>query len=164
MSRVLNQMSEDEAARFNVAPEERAAFVKIGVGKVNLTPSTGKPSWRRLVDVDLGNATQSQPSDHVGVAIPWEPEGEGKGISAAEILQVQTAISNDDWRADQRSPMWAGRAVAEALRYDISRPEHVARAKSILRQLVADRWLVQISKPNEKRMMKPYIEVGKWAE
>jgi RecA-family ATPase len=44
----LSAMSEDEAKTFGINPEERAAFVRLDKGKVNLAPPSRTAEWFRI--------------------------------------------------------------------------------------------------------------------
>ena len=92
MSRVLNVMGEEDAARFNIGVAERRAFVRVDSGKVNLTPAGAGPLWRRLVSVSLGNATKDRPADSVGVITAWEPVGHLACAGAARRFAAREAV------------------------------------------------------------------------
>ena len=163
MSRVLNVMGEEDAARFNIGVAERRAFVRVDSGKVNLTPAGAGPLWRRLVSVSLGNATKDRPADSVGVITAWEPDAL-PAIPAPDVLAIQTVVSNDEWRVDIRSPNWVGRAVAEAMNLRLEQPEQRNRAQITVKEMVAKGWLRVVQKRDAKRRVMTFVEVGEWVE
>src|SRR6202012_3480060 len=60
-ARVLNVMSEDEAARAGV--ESRRSYFRVDNGKANLAPPAEGSTWRQLVNVQLRNG---HPIPHTG--------------------------------------------------------------------------------------------------
>src|SRR5690606_20408923 len=69
-ARALNVMSPEIAKGFGIDDDERRSFVRIDDAKANLAPPSAA-KWFHLASVDLGNATNERPSDHVGVPEPW---------------------------------------------------------------------------------------------
>jgi hypothetical protein len=58
----LTPMSEDEARMFGIAAADRSGYIRLDSAKVNITAKTGKPSWFRLIGVNIGNGTPEYPT------------------------------------------------------------------------------------------------------
>jgi hypothetical protein len=114
-ARVLNIMSKDDASRVDVSAEERFRYFRVDNGKSNMTPPLDKAVWRKLVSVDLGNGTNEEPSDNVGVATSWTMPGLFEGLTTLDLRKVQARIMVGTWAESSQAGNWAGRAVAEAL-------------------------------------------------
>lgn len=68
-ARVLNTMSEEEAAQVGLTKARRYYF-RVDNGKANLTPPPDRSAWHKFEGVDLGNAPGG--GDNVGVVTSWE--------------------------------------------------------------------------------------------
>jgi hypothetical protein len=89
-TRVINQMSEAEGARFGV--ENRRLHVRTYSDKANLAPPADQSDWYELKNVVLNNGTEDMPGDHVGVATRWEVPGPFAKVSRETIHALLTAI------------------------------------------------------------------------
>lgn len=70
----LSTMSQDEARTFNVAENERRAFIRIDSGKVNIAPPLRDAKWFQIVGVNLRNGNHTyQSGDNVQTVEPWTP-------------------------------------------------------------------------------------------
>src|SRR6516164_6050411 len=63
--RVLNTMTKEEGERAGV--ERHRSYFRIDSGKTNIAPPPEDSQWRKIVSVDLGNATGDCPEDRIGV-------------------------------------------------------------------------------------------------
>ena len=87
-ARVLNVMSEDEAAQAGV--ENRKWYFRADNGKANLAPPAEKAEWFNFVSVPLGNG------DHVGVPVPWQFPNAFDGVTTANLREAQKAVALAD--------------------------------------------------------------------
>lgn len=141
--RVLNRMTEEQAATAGVAPDDRTSIFNIHQGKANLTKMSSAQDWRRLVSVPLGNGRGlTKPQDHAGVVSEWKwPTAEE---AAAEITQEQVAnicsvLAGGAYKASQNvKSMWAGEAVAYVLGLDIEEKSARSRCAALLKAWIAD--------------------------
>jgi hypothetical protein len=70
----LTAMSQEEAKLLGLSEIERCSLVRLDTGKVNITPKWHKAKWFRLVDVNIGNATELYPhGDQVQTVELWWP-------------------------------------------------------------------------------------------
>jgi AAA domain len=67
----LTTMSEEEAKRFDINPDERASYIRLDKGKVNLAPPARTATWFKLVGVPLLNGTAEYPSVGATQALGW---------------------------------------------------------------------------------------------
>ena len=135
-NRVLNRMTKEEAELAGVRPEERRSYFRIDKGeKDNMRPPIEKAEWCKLVGINLENETEEAPSDNVGVVTRWKMPSPFDGLSTTDLLRVQKKIATGEWRADARSPAWAGNAVAEILSLDVSEKVSAGKNQEIIRRL-----------------------------
>jgi hypothetical protein len=74
----LTPMSEDEAKRFDIEPDERHSYVRLDSAKVNIARPSEGATWFHLVGEPIGNGTEDYPSgDEIQVAKPWQPRKRG---------------------------------------------------------------------------------------
>jgi hypothetical protein len=97
----LTPMSEKEAEIFGIRPEERAQFVRVDQGKVNLIRRTDTAKWLRLVGVNLGNKNDLYPhGDNVQTVEPWYPPDIWRGLGNVRLNAILDVFDkgpiNDD--------------------------------------------------------------------
>jgi hypothetical protein len=81
-------MTEEEAKRFGILPDERKSYVRLDNAKVNIVRSM-KASWFRLVSIPLGNPTEKYPDgDHVQAIERWHPPETWEGISSETLNAI----------------------------------------------------------------------------
>ena len=159
-ARVLNPMSVKEAEEAGVA-NPRLHF-RTTNGKANLAPPASGSTWFHLASVSLGNGTGGpfDDSDHVGVVEPWTWPNAMDGVTLHDLRAVQRIVSHAQWRDDVRASEWVGKAVAQVLRLDTTRPADKAKILSLLRTWIASGALVRVQKEDKDRHLKFYVEVG----
>jgi hypothetical protein len=109
----LTRMTEDEAAGFGINESERAAYVRLDSGKVNIAPTAKSTTWFKLVGVQLNNGTAEYPSgDEVQTVTPWSPPSTWANLSTvmlnAALTEIETGLSNGQRFSD------AGPAIERA--------------------------------------------------
>jgi AAA domain len=163
-NRVLNRMTREEAERAGIPIEERRFYFRVDKGeKDNMRPPIEKAEWRKLVSVCLDNATDEAPADNVGVVTKWQMPSAFDGVTARDLLRVQQRISEGEWREDHRSKQWAGIAVAEVLDLDHSEKSARGKLKILMHTWVKNGALKVVSRKDEQRKNRNFIEVGAWA-
>ncbi|ACA15749.1 RecA-family ATPase-like protein [Methylobacterium sp. 4-46] len=160
-ARVLNAMSKDEVERAGV--EESWRYFKVTTGKANLAPRDEKATWYRTASVDLGNATQERPSDHIGVVTAWEWPDAFNGVNVDDLRRAQAAVAKGQWRADVQAKNWVGHPIAEALGLNPDDKRDRDRIKALLRTWIRMRMFVVVQGRDEKSKPRPFIEVGEAA-
>jgi AAA domain len=162
--RVLNPMSQDEAAKAGIEINQRRLYFRVDNGKANLAPPSDNASWRQLVSVGLGNRRDPYPEDSVGVVKAWKWPDAFAGLTADHLKAVQNKIGGGAWRADVQAGAWVGKAVAEALGLDVDEDGDKARIKSLLKTWLKNGSLVEVERQDEGRKARRHVEVGKWVE
>jgi hypothetical protein len=99
----------------------------------------------------------------VQVVTTWQWPDAFDGVTARDLFAVQKQISEGAWRESSQSPDWAGKAVAEVLDFDLQSAPLQNRVKSLLKTWLASGALKVVSKPDETRRERKFIEVGQWA-
>ena len=88
----LTAMSEEEANRFGIDPDERKSYVRLDRAKANLVRAI-KAMWFRLVSVQLGNKTKLYPEgDDMQALEAWVPPDAWQGLDADHINQILDKI------------------------------------------------------------------------
>jgi hypothetical protein len=159
--RVLAGMTPAEAARANV--ENPFRYFRVFSGKLNMAPRDDKSDWYHLESVDLGNRTADRPSDHVQVAVSWQWPNALDGLAARDLFAVQKHVSEGQWRKSATSPVWVGKAVAAVLDLDIEDAPVQTRIKSLLKTWIQTGALKVITKLDDHRKEREFVEVGQWA-
>lgn len=117
--RVLNRMTEDQATKAGLDPNDRFSYFWIHHGKANLTKLDNSQHWRKMESVPLGNGTGIlKPQDHAGVVTEWN--WPSKDEVAAQIpdnvlSEVLVRLANQNCRESAQSGDWAGYVVADAM-------------------------------------------------
>lgn len=156
--RILGVMTKEEADQAGV--EDRRAYVRVTCGKSNLSPMSDRATWRRLTSVPLGNGI---PGDVIGVASPWKFPEATEGMSVNDLLRVQKAVAEGEWRESSQADKWVGIPVASALGLDIVEAKSKGRVKALLKIWINSGSLKIVERPDEKRMLRKCVEVGAWA-
>src|ERR1700730_1936570 len=69
-ARVLNTMTHEEGEKVGI--EKHRSYFRIDNGKINIAPPPEHSEWRRIISINLDNATAECPADHVGVVVLWK--------------------------------------------------------------------------------------------
>jgi AAA domain len=89
----LTVMSEQEATNFGIKLEDRAAYVRLDRGKVNLAPPARSAEWFKLVGVPLDNGNDEYPNgDEVQTVEPWKSPKIWDGLSSETLNNALTDI------------------------------------------------------------------------
>lgn len=158
--RVLNRMSDDQAAKAGIQPDDRFGYFNITCGKSNLTALSHRLDWRKLEGVALGNGKGlAKPQDHAPVVTEWKwPSREE---IAAEVPtdvreRVLVKLANQNYRASEQSSEWAGYVLAEALGIDVEIGKAMTgekrKVKAILESWIESGVLATVDEPNPKHV------------
>lgn len=161
-ARVLNAMSKEERERAGVKPGE--AYFRVENGKANLAPPAEGADWYQVASIDLGNASEYEPSDNVGAVRTWQWPDPFDGISVNDLHAVQVAIDAGQWRENAQASNWAGQPIADVLGLNLDDKSDRQKVKSVLARWLKEGVLVKVMAPDKTRQERPMIEVGKWAE
>lgn len=89
-TRVINQMTEAEAAKFGI--ENRRLFFRTYSDKANLAPPAERSDWYMLESIALNNGRHGLDGDKVGVATKWEVPGPFDKIGKETVNLILEAI------------------------------------------------------------------------
>ncbi|WP_095087626.1 AAA family ATPase [Mesorhizobium sophorae] len=109
--RVINRMSEDEAARLGIDEARRYFFML--ADKQNMAPPADKRDWYQLVSVPLANG------DNVAAVDRWTPPNPFDDVTPDHLRRAQALFAGGDFRESEQSPEWGGNAVATVLDLDV---------------------------------------------
>lgn len=161
-ARVLNRMSEDEAAQLNIKPAERLRLFRVDNGKSNLAPPSDQALWRELVSVSLGNGFVSDlvdESDHVAVVTSYTPVRPTE-ITDEQVQDIRSRCMLGEHRYDIRAQMWIGKVLADVLGLDPTINEVRQAMRDLVEVGLKDGWLEKVEAPDEKRNLRVFIKAG----
>lgn len=150
--RVLNRMSEEQAAQAGVSSEDRFGYFSVTYGKSNLTPLSHRLDWRRLESVPLGNGQigngqgLTKPQDHAPVVTEWRwPSAEevAGNLSGEQVQAIRIAVNNSDYKESPRAKNWVGLAVAYALGLDVEDEPQRKKAAVVVKALLKEGVLIK---------------------
>jgi len=157
----INRMDKAEAGRLGIEDDERHRFVRVYDDKNNRAPPAGKSDWFKLASVSLGNGPLKSEGDSLPVLVPWSPPDPFSDVTIDDLRKVQAAIATGNWRKDPQANAWAGKAVASVLGLDVSKKSDKAKIKSVLAEWLKNGVLMEETRPDEKRMEKIFVVVGR---
>ena len=126
-NRILNPMTEDEAAKAGV--ENHRFFFRIGDMESNLAPPSADVNrWFEKKSVPIQNG------QHIGAVAPWKWPDVFDGVTPQQAAQVRGAIDRmpEPPRENVRSPQWVGWLVGEILGLNIAEIADKERVKQII--------------------------------
>lgn len=149
--RVLNVMSTEEATKAGI--EHRFQYVRVDDAKPNHAARADKAEWFHLKSVRIANG------DDMAAVVPWYWPEAMAGIDEGDLGKVWLAIKAGEWRENVQAANWVGKPVADTLGMDLADPVDKAKVKAMIAKWLKDGLLVRVTKPDEKRMPRTYIEV-----
>ncbi|MER9911685.1 bifunctional DNA primase/polymerase [Mesorhizobium sp. M0050] len=163
--RVLNRMSDDQAAEAGIERAERFSYFYITQGKANLTKMDHRADWRKLESVALGNGTGvKRPQDHAGVVTEWKwPSAEDSvgEVTSEQIERIKRTIAAGDHKHHEAADNWVGKVVAYELHLDLAIKADKARVKRLVRAWIEDGILTIVNRRCPvKRENKDFVEVA----
>lgn len=145
-ARVLNRMTEEQAAEAGVNRADRFAYFSVLRGKSNLSAMSGRSEWRKLVSIPLGNGRgMTQPQDHAGVVTEWmwpTIEEVASEVTPDQMSNLLSLLGTGSYKAAANAKPWAGEAIAAALGLDIEEKAVRKRAAKLLKQWIDEGVLV----------------------
>ena len=161
-ARVINRITPDDAIALGVDEHEALGIFRVDDGKANLAPPSDKAVYRRMQSVEIANG------EHIGVATEFKLPDLFDGVTAKNLYNVQRTIgkaeeADDAYRANAQADNWIGKAVAEELKLDLGKPNHVAKTKAIIKQWISSGSLQVVKLPNKRKGGEaPCVIVGEW--
>jgi hypothetical protein len=164
-ARVMNVMSDAEAARLGIEEADRRRYVRIDNAKNNLAPPAASAQWIELRSVDLGNGSGISPhGDKVGVAVPWSPPSAWEGITAGHARDVwQFLAKNGPRRKDPQATAWFGFDVMTICGIEQD-DRNKARVVTLLNAWEKSGIIKSAMHPDERRKKAPHYEAGEAPE
>lgn len=161
-ARVINRVSEEEAAKVGVNDKEAKGLFSIIDGKANLAPSLDKRLYRKMIGVKIDN------DEYIGVAVPYRLPDAFDGISGKDARRVQDIVGmaekgDDPLRADIRAKNWVGYAIGDALGINASEKAGKTRLNTIIKTWL-NKDVLRVETLHSKRDGRDVscITVGKW--
>lgn len=120
--RTLFAMSERDAERLGIDPEQRHVWVRLDDAKANLSLASPRAKWFRRVSVTIANG------DEVGVLVPGDPAPRGDATDPETEAAVMAEIDRA-WRVGE--PYGAHPRCGERF-YGRSLPRRLGRSASVV--------------------------------
>lgn len=163
--RVLNRMSEDQAASVGIDGADRFGYFSINYGKSNLTPLSHRLDWRRLESVPLGNGRGlSKPQDHAPVVTEWKWPDSAESVEDVtdeQMTALAARVSNTECRLHPQATTWVGREVAYVMGWDVSQKSIQKRIKRMVDAWLEDGFLaIENRRDPIKRENKDFVVLG----
>jgi AAA domain len=163
-ARVANVMTEKEAQASGIDTRLCRWYFRIDYGKANLSAPPDKTDWRYITGVRLGNATEDDSEDDVGVVTAWAWPNPLDGVSTADLVSAQAAVAEGGpWREDSRAQHWVGRPVAKVLRLNPGKKQDRAKVRGLLKIWIENGMFEVFEDRDEKRKTKRFVRVGELA-
>lgn len=160
-ARVLNGMSQEEAEKAGV--DKPRTFFRVQNGKANLAPPPDNADWYQLVSVSLDNGGGHLP-DLVAVATPWEWPDAMEDVGVADLRKVQMLVNAGEWRDNvQTKEKWVGCAVAQVMKLDHEDKAARTKISGMLKVWFKTGMLKRVERPDARREIRTFVEVGTWA-
>jgi hypothetical protein len=161
--RVLNTMTKEEGEKAGV--ERHRSYFRIDSGKTNVALPPDESVWRKIVSVDLNNATAESPADRVGVVTLWKWPDPLADLTVHDLRKVQETINKGGpWRKDVQSKDWVGNPIAETLDLDLDSKVDKERVKGQIKSWLKSGALKETEGKDSARRKKSFIVVDKWAD
>lgn len=173
--RALNTMTEADATAAAIPEELRSLYVSADLAGSSMTRPAESLDWFKLESVNLGNGPDDDPEggDEVGAITAWKHPGVVPLVvtdeQAEEILadlrlgcitDKKTGERGGPWRADMRSPDWAGFSILKSLGLDPNKKGVKKSAGALIAKMVEDGELVEFEGYDAKRMPKQFLRVA----
>jgi hypothetical protein len=108
----LTTMTEEEADKLGIAPQERRRHFRIDGAKSNYAP-TQEAEWWRLAAYEIENGEQ------IAACMPWQAPSPWAGLQWEQITKIIEVIEAGPgaegvlWNVDKKGSFWAGQAIMD---------------------------------------------------
>ena len=157
-------MSDEEATKAGINPNDRFDYFRVSNGKSNLKRRSGQSEWRQLTSEYLQNGPWYEPGgDSVGVVMDWEWPNEAaltEAVTPTQLDTIKNRIRLGNYKAHKAAEDWAGKIVAEVLDLDVTDRVIKNRVEKTMAALVKEGHFQVIKRRDpKKREDKDYFEV-----
>jgi hypothetical protein len=155
-ARVLNTMTNTEAAKARIDDVDRRLHFRMDDGKGNRAKPTAA-KWYKIASVPLPNG------DDVGVVIDWQYNTSVEDIPDVVCAQIQNEVLTavGQYRAAKQSPNWIGNLIARIFRIDRNDKQGPNRISTILR-LLYEKGVITATSADPKKHGVEIVTVGSW--
>jgi hypothetical protein len=165
---VLQRMSKEIAEEFGIEACDRKRYFSVYDDKNNKAPPALQAEWYEFVGVGLGNADVGSdgPEDNIGAVQRWTPPNAFGGITTRQLYNIQRLIDENPMKARKHSKSreWVGKIVAHVLDRNLDDQGEARRIEVMLRTWLSTGALRTVEKQDERREVREFVEVGRWAE
>lgn len=160
IARVFNRMTKAEGEKAGISEENYRRYYRTYIDKENMSPPAERSEWFEIVSVSLPNGPMGVSGDSVGVSTKWEWPDPLKDVTGNDFELAAAIIRSGFWREDIRSDSWVGKAVAKALKLNLS--DACARAKiaSIIKIWINSGSLLVVERNDKEGHPRKWVEVA----
>ena len=161
-ARVINRVTEDEAMRLGVKPEEARGIFRVDNAKSNLTLPALKATYRQMQTVNLANG------ENVGACAVFAMPDLFDGVSTKDVMRVQQAVGRAaadglPMRQNSQAKGWAGHQIGDLLGINTTTKSGKGRMSSMLKKWVENNVLqVETQSSGRDGREVPVYVVGEW--
>lgn len=153
--RMLNRMTDAEAAEAGVDAADAALYFRTTNGKANLARASGK-KWCKIEALTLENG------DEVATVVEWHWPNLTAAFNVDTVSEIQRIIGRSQYRKDHQSPDWIGRRISHVFGYD-ELPMSAAHKKQLndfVDRMIAVGWLRVVNGQDGAYKMRQFVEMG----
>ena len=153
--RMLNRMTDAEAAEAGVDAADAALYFRTTNGKANLARASGK-KWCKIEALTLEN------SDEVATVVEWHWPNLTAAFNVDTVSEIQRIIGRGQYRKDHQSPDWIGRQISHVFGYD-ELPMSAAHKKQLndfVDRMIAVGWLRVVNGQDGAYKTRQFVEMG----
>lgn len=165
---VLQRMTTEQANEMRIPACDRKRYFSVYDDKNNKAPPAALAEWYEFQSVGLGNADVGSdgPEDSIGAVVRWNAPDTFAGVTALQLLNIQTMISNnpDKARKHSKSSAWVGKMIAHVLDRNLDEPGEAGNIAKMISTWCANGALKTVERLDSTRQMREFIEVGKLVE
>lgn len=162
---VLQRMSKEIADEFGIEQCDRKRYFSVYDDKNNKAPPALQAEWYEFVGIGLGNGDDTGPEDNIGAIQRWSAPDAFGGITSRQLYNIQRIIDENPMKARKHSKArdWVGKIVAHVLDRNLDDQGEARRIEGMLRTWLSNGALKTVEKQDERREVREFIEVGRWA-
>jgi len=163
---VLQRMTKEDALKLQIPECDRKKYFSVYDDKNNKAAAALKPDWYEFVGIGMGNGDEDGPEDNVAALKRWTPPDVFEGVTPRQLYNIQRVITDNPLKARKHSASknWVGKQVAFVLDLNLDKQGVRQRISAMVDTWLDNGALVTVEKQDERREVREYVEVGRWAD
>lgn len=112
----------------------------------------------KVIQADVARTIRA--AIQAGVVVPWQWSDLMADVTVTDLRAVQAISSKGRYRASPQAEDWVGKAVAEALRFDLAKPADKRKAANLIKIWLESGGLERVEEKDDKGMSRPFVILG----